>query len=404
MDRPSAMDGKPAARRAGAPLNAVHLILLAAAAAVGALTSSLDTWHPGQLVVIVVLTIGGDLFSVEVGGRMRVSGTTLGVMLALVMQGPAPAMLVAIVACGVGWVHSREPLGRLLHNFANYAWFALVGGLFFHFATRLAQVTSKDVAYYLVVFATSVVILVVNFLAAAAVQSYLDRTSFARKVREVLLPLLAAHLVSALLTMGAVFIAVQTGTVGIALMGLMMVVFQYLVGELLKSKQRGEKLERLATIDTLTGLVNRDHFHSELNKLIAESDGRSFPVMLIDLDRFKEINDTLGHHYGDELLRELGPRLAGAAGADGLVARLGGDEFAVMPTTEATDRRRGDELHPAGGPGRRPRPRGGREHGYRPLPGGRKGRQHPAALCRRGDVCGQGGADRLEVLRPRARP
>jgi diguanylate cyclase (GGDEF)-like protein len=57
--------------------------------------------------------------------------------------------------------------------------------------------------------------------------------------------------------------------------------------------------------------------------------------MLLDLDRFKEVNDTLGHHYGDELLRDLGPRLAEAMGPDGLVARLGGDEFAVLPA-EAT--------------------------------------------------------------------
>ena len=65
--------------------------------------------------------------------------------------------------------------------------------------------------------------------------------------------------------------------------------------------------------------------------------------MLIDLDRFKEINDTLGHHYGDELLRELGPRLAVCIGPDGLVARLGGDEFAVLvpgrrPTTPTRSR------------------------------------------------------------------
>ena len=64
-------------------------------------------------------------------------------------------------------------------------------------------------------------------------------------------------------------------------------------------------------------------------------------MMLCDLDRFKEINDTLGHHFGDELLRDLGPRLAEAIGPDGLVARLGGDEFAVLPGENTAD---ADEL------------------------------------------------------------
>jgi diguanylate cyclase (GGDEF)-like protein len=59
--------------------------------------------------------------------------------------------------------------------------------------------------------------------------------------------------------------------------------------------------------------------------------------MLIDLDRFKEINDTLGHHYGDVLLRTLGPRLTEGAGPNGVVARLGGDEFAVLPDLESDD-------------------------------------------------------------------
>ena len=84
----------------------------------------------------------------------------------------------------------------------------------------------------------------------------------------------------------------------------------------------------------MTGLANRELLHGRLDETIAEAEkaGTPFTVMLIDLDRFKEINDTLGHHYGDEVLRDLGPRLSAAAGPGGLVARLGGDEFAVVST------------------------------------------------------------------------
>src|SRR5581483_10837717 len=154
----------------------------------------------------------------------------------------------------------------------------------------------------------------------------------AQKWRETIGPILAAELFSALLTMAAVFISVRLGTIGFALFGMVLVIFQYLVGELRKSKQRSEDLQRMATTDELTGLSNRERFNARLEEEIraAETTGRPFAVMLMDLDRFKEINDTLGHHYGDVLLRELGPRLVDCVGPDGLVARLGGDEFAVL--------------------------------------------------------------------------
>jgi diguanylate cyclase len=84
----------------------------------------------------------------------------------------------------------------------------------------------------------------------------------------------------------------------------------------------------LAVTDELTGLANRRLFHRRLIEAVATED--RLAVAMIDLDRFKELNDTLGHHAGDMLLANLGPRLVQSVGEDGLVARLGGDEFAVL--------------------------------------------------------------------------
>jgi diguanylate cyclase (GGDEF)-like protein len=122
----------------------------------------------------------------------------------------------------------------------------------------------------------------------------------------------------------------------LALFGLVLGIFQYLVSELMTSKRRSETLQRVATTDELTGLANRERFREVVEQRIAAAGpGDQFTVMLMDLDRFKEVNDTLGHHYGDVLLRDLGPRLATAIGDDGLVARLGGDEFGILPASES---------------------------------------------------------------------
>jgi diguanylate cyclase (GGDEF)-like protein len=120
---------------------------------------------------------------------------------------------------------------------------------------------------------------------------------------------------------------------------MVLVVFQYLVGELLISQRRGEELQTMATTDELTGLANRKSFSDRINAEIqaCQVTGESFTVLLLDVDRFKEINDTLGHQCGDVLLRQLGPRLADRVGPNGLVARFGGDEFGVL-TGSRSDR------------------------------------------------------------------
>jgi diguanylate cyclase (GGDEF)-like protein len=243
----------------------------------------------------------------------------------------------------ISWIRTRTPFHYLRNNIVVFLWFPLAASLFFEAAVHVAGLSPHDVAYYLVVFVAFVVALVVNFIGVFAYMCHLDGSSVAQKAREAALPVMSAQLFSALLTMVSVYVAVQAGAGGIALVALVLLIFQYLVGELLKSKKRGETLERIATTDELTGLTNRERFRARLDERIAAAGatGDSFGVMLLDLDRFKEINDTLGHHFGDEMLRDLGPRLAEAVGPEGLVARLGGDEFAVLPGENTGD---ADEL------------------------------------------------------------
>jgi diguanylate cyclase len=89
-------------------------------------------------------------------------------------------------------------------------------------------------------------------------------------------------------------------------------------------------LEVLRRRDPLTGLGNRHALFAGVERRIVPGDPRRFALLLLDLDRFRDINDALGHAVGDRLLVEVGRRLRTAVGADDLVARLGGDEFAVL--------------------------------------------------------------------------
>jgi len=95
---------------------------------------------------------------------------------------------------------------------------------------------------------------------------------------------------------------------------------------------QAQQLANQAMYDPLTGLANRSLLHDRINHEIERSrrSGVSFGVALMDLDRFKEVNDTLGHNVGDELLREVGRRLKHTIRAEDTVARLGGDEYVVV--------------------------------------------------------------------------
>jgi diguanylate cyclase (GGDEF)-like protein len=315
-------------------------LALALAVATFVLTASWDRWNVGELIAIAILAIVSDLTAVQPGvGKLRVSGTLLGLMLAAVLLGGGPAAVVGLLTIAIGWFRWRERLGSLVNNLVTYAWFPLISGLFFHVASHLFRVGPSAPGYFFLVLPTFVLGLVVNFVGVALYQCYLRRSSLLGMTREGLLPVLPAELFSAVLIAAAIYFVVKTGTIGVVILVVILAIFQYLVGELLKSQQRAEELRRKATTDELTGLANRERFNAALEERIASAvvGGGPFAVMLIDLDRFKEINDTLGHHYGDVLLRDLGPRLAECIGPGGLVARLGGDEFAVLPGTRTDD-------------------------------------------------------------------
>ncbi len=92
-----------------------------------------------------------------------------------------------------------------------------------------------------------------------------------------------------------------------------------------------QRMERLANTDMLTGLPNRRFFMARWEDELARSGRRSYPIglLLIDLDRFKAVNDTKGHLIGDAVLRAIGATLLTVSKTSDVVARLGGDEFAL---------------------------------------------------------------------------
>jgi diguanylate cyclase (GGDEF)-like protein/PAS domain S-box-containing protein len=111
----------------------------------------------------------------------------------------------------------------------------------------------------------------------------------------------------------------------------------HVVDDVTERRRADEKIAHMAHFDALTDLPNRALFREQIERELAKvAGGEQFALLYIDVDEFKGINDSLGHHVGDELLKAIAGRIRGCLKPGDLIARLGGDEFAVIQTEVET--------------------------------------------------------------------
>jgi putative nucleotidyltransferase with HDIG domain len=226
-------------------VTATKFVALAATVAAGVWWAPSADWNVELLAVLLVFAVFSDLTAVSTESRVKISGSFLALVVAMVFLGGAPAAVIGVTAILVGWAASRwrdEP-HYLLDNVLTYAFFPLLGGIAFHATVAATGLTTSDPSFYLLVFALFQFALAINFVMIASYACYVERVPFSSKLR-VLPPVLPSEFASAMLAVAVAFIYHEIGISAIALFGVVLITFQYLLGQLLLSQQRGDELER----------------------------------------------------------------------------------------------------------------------------------------------------------------
>lgn len=216
-------------------------LMLGAAAAVWRGPSA--NWDLPLFCILLGFSVFSDLTAISTTSKVKISGSFLALVLAMVFLGGTPAALIGVLTILAGWLRWRDAGHYLLNNVLTYAIFPLVSGILFHEIVDSGAVTENDASFYALIFGVFLIALAINFTMIASYSCYLDRSSFFAKVRTALFPLLPSELAAALMAVGVAYLYVQVGLAGVALFGVVLVTFQYLLGALLVSQQRAEELE-----------------------------------------------------------------------------------------------------------------------------------------------------------------
>ncbi len=223
---------------------AAQVVGLGLVAAVGALTSGTANWDLGFFAILLAFSILSDATAITTTSKLMLSGSFLPMMLAMVFLGGAPAALIGLITIGFDWLRNRTAANTLLNNLLAFSLSPLVTGLTFHYMVQAAGISQSDPAFYALVMGGFALALAINFTVIAAYACHLDRSSFITRVRTALVPMLPSELAAALMSVGVVYLYVNVGLTSIALFGVVLFTFQYLLGALLLSQQRAEELER----------------------------------------------------------------------------------------------------------------------------------------------------------------
>jgi putative nucleotidyltransferase with HDIG domain len=226
---------------------AAEWLTLACAIAAAALLAGDANWDPALFAVLLASAVASDLRAIRItANKIVVSGSFMVIITAIVLLGAVPAAVIAVVTTLASWASSRYPAHDLLINVAVYAAFPLLSGFLFEHAVEEIGVGPSDTSYYLLILGLFVGALTIDFVTITAYTSYVDGVSFRSRIKTFLLPVLPSELVAALLCLGITFAYEQLGLPAVALFAIVLLVFQYLVGELILSQDRAVELEQRA--------------------------------------------------------------------------------------------------------------------------------------------------------------